>query len=137
MLCSILFFLRKTKGLYLLSIFIKAEPPEPVKPFKEDPAKQERFEQFLKEKYHGGLRSKDVGGSSKMSEAARARERLEFEAAAEAIEKGKWGKESKTPGQYFADVIPTAGLQFTSGVLEVCGNDCFCIKNLAVPGYSY
>lgn len=90
-----------------------------MKPFHEDPAKQERFDQFLKEKYQGGLRSKDVGGSSKMSEAARAREKLEFEAAAEAIEKGKWEKESKTPSQLFADVLPTAGMQFTPGLLEV------------------
>nr|GEZ46190.1 cysteine proteinase 3-like [Tanacetum cinerariifolium] len=37
---------------------------------------------YLKEKYHEGLSTKDVGGSSKLSEAARARERLKFEAAA-------------------------------------------------------
>lgn len=94
-----------------------AEDPEVVKPFQDDPAKQARFEQFLKEKYHGGLRSKDVGELSLMSEAARARERLEFEAAAEAIEKGKQGREIKTPSQLFAGVLPTAGLQFTSGEL--------------------
>ncbi|CAI9113449.1 OLC1v1014053C1 [Oldenlandia corymbosa var. corymbosa] len=93
-------------------------PAEVVKPFQEDPAKQERFEQFLKEKYHGGLRSKDVGGSSKMSEASRARERLEFEAAAEAMEKGKRVSENKDPSRLFGDVLPTTGLQFTSGVLE-------------------
>ncbi|GJQ93954.1 hypothetical protein Tco_0005093 [Tanacetum coccineum] len=45
-----------------------------------DPAKQERFEQYQKGQYHGGLHTKDVRGSSKMSEAARARERMEFEA---------------------------------------------------------
>lgn len=101
-----------------------------MKPFHEDPAKQERFEQFLKEKYQGGLRSKDVGGSSKMSEAARARERLEFEAAAEAIEKGKQGKESKTPSQLFGDVLPTAGLQFAPGVLEVSNENFSCVKIL-------
>ncbi|XP_027126391.2 G patch domain-containing protein TGH [Coffea arabica] len=94
------------------------EDPEVVKPFQDDPAKQARFEQFLKEKYRGGLRSMDVGGSSQMSEAARARERLEFEAAAEAIEKGKQGKEINTPSQLFAGVLPTAGLQFTSGEPE-------------------
>ncbi|KAL3512313.1 hypothetical protein ACH5RR_025030 [Cinchona calisaya] len=94
------------------------EHPEIVKPFQEDPAKQERFELFLKDKYHGGLRSKDAGGSSKMSEAARARERLDFEAAAESIEKGKQGRESKTSGQFFEDLLPTAGMQFTPGVLE-------------------
>lgn len=98
-----------------------------MKPFQEDPAKQERFEQFLKEKYHGGLRSKDISGSSKMSEAARARERLEFEAAAEAIEKGKGGKESKTPSQLLGDVLPTGGLLFTSGLLEVSNKEFACI----------
>ncbi|KAF2298852.1 hypothetical protein GH714_028321 [Hevea brasiliensis] len=63
--------------------------PAVEKPFKDDPAKQERFERFLKEKYQGGLRSIDYIGASNMSEAARAKERLDFEAAAEAIEKGK------------------------------------------------
>lgn len=101
-----------------------------MKPFQDDPAKQARFEQFLKEKYLGGLRSKDVGGSSQMSEASRARERLEFEAAAEAIEKGKQGKEIKTPSQLFAGVLPTAGLQFTSGGPEVCGKEFVYIKTL-------
>ncbi|XP_057480272.1 G patch domain-containing protein TGH-like isoform X2 [Actinidia eriantha] len=70
------------------------ELPDVAKPFQDDPAKQGRFEQFLKEKHHGGLRSKDSSGSSYMSEAARARERLEFEAAAEAITTGKCGKDT-------------------------------------------
>ncbi|KAG0502714.1 hypothetical protein HPP92_002786 [Vanilla planifolia] len=46
-----------------------------------------RFELFLKEKYEGGLRSSSFSGASKMSESERARERLDFEAAAEAIAK--------------------------------------------------
>lgn len=92
--------------------------PEAARPFREDPARQERFELFLKEKYHGGLRSKDAGGSSRMSEAARARERLEFEAAVEALEKGKSGRESKTPNQLLTDVLSSSGLQFTAGTLE-------------------
>lgn len=50
-----------------------------------------------------------------MSESARARERLEFEAAAEAIQKGASGKESKAASQLLADLSATAGLQFTSG----------------------
>lgn len=54
-----------------------------------------------------------------MSEAARARERLEFEAAAEALEKGKSGRESKNPSQLLTDVLTTSGLQFTTGALEV------------------
>lgn len=87
-----------------------------TKPFQDDPMKQKRYEQFLKEKYEGGLRSKDSGGASNLSEAARARERLEFEAAAEAIEKGNSGKESKATSQLLGDL---SGLQFTSGGIEV------------------
>nr|GMC60219.1 G patch domain-containing protein TGH [Ipomoea batatas] len=94
------------------------EMPEAGKPFRDDPAKQERFEQFLKEKYQGGLRPKDSGGSSTMSEAARARERLEFEAVAEAIEKGKWGIESKPPNELFSDTLAVAASRFTSSTVE-------------------
>ncbi|XP_059643892.1 G patch domain-containing protein TGH [Cornus florida] len=94
------------------------EVPEAAKPFRDDPAKQERFEQFLKEKYQGGLRSKDSAGASNMSEAARAREKLEFESAALAIEKGKWGKESGFFDQKIMALSPISGLQFTSGALE-------------------
>lgn len=73
----------------------------------------------MKEKYEGGLRTKDSGGSSNMSEAARARERLEFEAAAEAMEKGNSGKQSKVTSQLLADLSLTAGLQFTTAGIEV------------------
>lgn len=100
-------------------IGIQSDLPEAARPFQEDPAKQERFEQFLKEKYQGGLRSKDAGGTSKMSEAARARERLEFEAAVEALEKGKSGTENKSPSQLIIDVLSSSGLQFTAGASEV------------------
>ncbi|GFP85246.1 g patch domain-containing protein tgh [Phtheirospermum japonicum] len=88
------------------------EQADVAKPFRDDPAKQKRFEQFLKEKYEGGLRSKDSGGSSNMSEAARARERLEFEDAAGAIEKGNLGKGSRLLSNM------SAGLQFTTGGIE-------------------
>lgn len=98
-----------------------SEAPDAVKPFRDDPAKQERFEQFLKEKYRGGLRSKDAGGASKMSEAARARERLEFEAAAEAIAKGKRVVESRLPNQQPVEISVTSSLQFTSGGSEKVG----------------
>uniref|UniRef100_A0A0E0AA12 G patch domain-containing protein TGH homolog n=1 Tax=Oryza glumipatula TaxID=40148 RepID=A0A0E0AA12_9ORYZ len=63
--------------------------PEYEKPFRNDPAKQARFEQFLKDKYQGGLRPANLISTSTMSDADRARERLDFEAAAETIEKGK------------------------------------------------
>ncbi|XP_008453349.1 G patch domain-containing protein TGH isoform X2 [Cucumis melo] len=92
--------------------------PEVVKPFKDDPAKQERFEQFLKEKYQGGLRTGAPVGAINMSEAARARERLDFEAAAEAIEKGKGLKEAKLSAEHFVDFLATGGMQFTSGGVE-------------------
>ncbi|VFQ64931.1 unnamed protein product [Cuscuta campestris] len=94
------------------------EIPEAGKPFRDDPAKQQRFENFLKEKYQGGLRPKDSGGSSTMSEAVRARERLEFEAVAEAIQKGKWGKESKPLNEFFSDTIAVAASRFTSSTVE-------------------
>ncbi|KAK0587266.1 hypothetical protein LWI29_020187 [Acer saccharum] len=95
-----------------------SELPEIVKPFKDDPAKQDRFERFLKEKYQGGLRSADSGKASNMSEAARAHERMDFEAVAEAIGKGKHGKESLLSTQQFTGVSPAGGMQFTSGGLE-------------------
>lgn len=92
---------------------------EAAKPFKEDPAKQQRFERFLKEKYQGGLRSTESGGASHMSEAARARERMDFEAAAEAIQKGKWSKDSKLSTSQFMEYLSSGGMQFTSGGLAV------------------
>ncbi|XP_060204862.1 G patch domain-containing protein TGH [Lycium barbarum] len=92
---------------------------ESAKPFQDDPAKQERFEQFLKDKYHGGLRPKDGSGASNMSEAARARERLEFESVAHTINKGKQGKESVPPNELFSSTLATAGLQFTPGAAEL------------------
>ncbi|KAK2986131.1 hypothetical protein RJ640_024680, partial [Escallonia rubra] len=99
------------------------EPQEIAKPFRDDPPKQERFEQYLKDKYRGGLRSKDSGGASNMSEAARARERLEFEAAADATQKGKWGSESRPANQQLLDLSTATGLQFTSAGVEVINYD--------------
>ncbi|KAI4335834.1 hypothetical protein L6164_014441 [Bauhinia variegata] len=93
--------------------------PEVEKPFKDDPAKQERFEQFLKQKYEGGLRSISSSLASNMSEAARARERLDFEAAAEAMEKGNWGKGSKPSAPSLLDFSTAGVLQFTSGGPEL------------------
>ena len=89
------------------------------KPFKDDPAKQERFEQFLKDKYKGGLRSASSSLAGNMSEAARAQERLSFEAAAEAIEKGQQGSGSKPLTPFAMDFIPGGVMQFTSGEAEV------------------
>lgn len=94
--------------------------PEVAKPFIDDPARQERFERFLKQKYQGGLRTTGFGGAIYMSEVARARERLDFEAAAEAIEKGNWGKETKNSTPGITDFLASGGMQFTSGGLQVC-----------------
>ncbi|CAK7323153.1 unnamed protein product [Dovyalis caffra] len=91
---------------------------EVAKPFNDDPAKQERFEQFLREKYQGGIRSTVSGGASNMSEAARAYERLDFEAAADAIEKGKFSKENKLFSQQLMEFSAGRGMQFTSGGLQ-------------------
>lgn len=54
-----------------------------------------------------------------MSESARARERLEFEATADALQKGNWSKD-----QQFIEISTPSGLQFTSGGLEVCTSVC-------------
>ncbi|EPS72499.1 hypothetical protein M569_02259, partial [Genlisea aurea] len=89
-----------------------SEQQDPKNRFRDDPAKQKRFELFLKEKYEGGLRSKDSGGSSDMSEAARAREKLEFESAAEALQKGT--NNSGKP-LLLVDLLPPSGLEFTTG----------------------
>ncbi|GJT62694.1 ubiquitin-activating enzyme E1 1-like protein isoform X2 [Tanacetum coccineum] len=50
--------------------------------------------------------------------AARARERMEFEAAAEAVTQGKWGKESQSFSQQILGASAGRGLQFTSGGTE-------------------
>lgn len=92
---------------------------ETAKPYKDDPAKQARFEQFLKDKYQGGLRATDSGKATYMSEAARARERLDFEAAAEAIQKTKSANQSKLSGEQLSDFTMATGMQFTSGGVQV------------------
>ncbi|KAK6925195.1 G patch domain-containing protein, N-terminal [Dillenia turbinata] len=92
--------------------------PELATPFRDDPAKQERFEHFLKEKYQGGLRAVGSAGASYLSEDARARERLDFEAAAEAMEKGMLGKADKLSVQQLLEISATGGMRFTSGGLE-------------------
>lgn len=58
-----------------------------------------------------------------MSEEARASERLDFEAAAEAIEKGNWGKEINF-STHVADILASGGLQFAAGGSQVCLQCC-------------
>lgn len=88
------------------------------KPFKDDPAKQERFEQFLKEKYKGGLRSASSSLAGNMSEVARAQERLSFEGAAAAIEKQKQSTRSKISIPSPMNFVAGGVMEFTSGALE-------------------
>lgn len=71
-----------------------------------------------------------------MSEAARARERLDFEAAAEAIEKGLRGKESSLSTQQFMAMSATAAMQFTPGGLEVCLRKCFFLLKSFTLGFN-
>lgn len=105
--------------LFISLLLIQSELLEFEKPFKDDPAKQERFEQFIKEKYKGGLRSASSSLAGNMSEAARAQERLSFEAAADAIEKQKQRKGSKFSIPSSMDFIPGGVMEFTSGATEV------------------
>ncbi|KAK9748186.1 hypothetical protein RND81_02G042100 [Saponaria officinalis] len=88
---------------------------ESAKPFKDDPAKQERFEQFLKDRYQGGLRSIDLGKAGIVSESDRARERLDFEAAADAIQRAKSANQNKLSAQQFMEFTMS---KFTSGGVE-------------------
>lgn len=111
---------------------MQSDSPEVAKPFKDDPAKQERFERFLKEKYQGGLRSMDSGASN-MSEAARARERLDFEAAAETIEKGKCSKESKLSTEQHMEFSAGGGMQLTYGGLEVHFSAIILVYEVIAP----
>lgn len=106
--------------IYLFLFLTQSELLDSEKPFKDDPAKQERFEQFLKEKYRGGLRTASSSLACDMSEAARAQERLCFVAAAEAIEKAKQGRGSKPLVPSSMDFITGGVMQFTSGAAEVC-----------------
>lgn len=55
-----------------------------------------------------------------MSEAVRARERLEFEEAAAAVQREKLGNERQVGSQLLKDLSAVSGLQFTAGGVEVC-----------------
>lgn len=88
-----------------------------VKHFQSDPAKQARFEQFLKDKYQGGLRSSYVGDNS-MTEIERAQERLDFESTVEMTEKQSLSQKSLAPVNENLDLISTVGTRFTSGGVE-------------------
>ncbi|KAF3772604.1 G patch domain-containing protein [Nymphaea thermarum] len=97
------------------------EVAKSAKPFKDDPAKQGRFEQFLKDKYEGGLRSTCLDGSNTMTETSRAYERLDFEAAAENLGKGKGNMQTFTAEEKLIEspIIFTKGLLDKTDVSEV------------------
>lgn len=88
-----------------------------VQPFQSDPAKQARFEQFLKDRYQGGLRSSYVGDNS-MTEIERAQERLDFESAVEMTEKRSLSQKNCAPVNENLDLVSTVGTRFTSGGVE-------------------
>lgn len=73
-----------------------------------------------------------------MSESARARERLDFEAATEGMEKAGWNKETNLSSrQRVFDLSATTGLQFTSSGMNVGGlSTGLCIaKNSGFEAY--
>lgn len=55
-----------------------------------------------------------------MSETARARERLDFEAAAESIEKAKLPNQGRVSPEQLMDFTMAAGLKFASAGVGVC-----------------
>lgn len=57
------------------------------KQFSSDPLKQARFEQYVKEKFQGGLRNVQATAKSGLTEWERAQETLEFEAACQNLQK--------------------------------------------------
>lgn len=88
------------------------------KPFEKEPAKQKRFEQFIKDKFQGGLRSTFSGGTSNWSENDRARERLDFEAVLEKIQKGNFNQAASVMQQTLTSPMITE-TQFVSAGTEV------------------
>lgn len=93
---------------------------ESQQPFKDDPAKQTRFEQFMTDKSRGGLR-KPAGGGSGLSEIQRSQEIFEFEAVARMQQDGL--TLPKLPSQSLAghlapELAAMMGSRFTSSGVE-------------------
>lgn len=73
-----------------------------------------------------------------MSESARARERLDFEAAAEVIEKGKNGPLNATySSQQLHEISASANLQFTSGSSEVGNHLLIGVHGITTHKFNY
>ncbi|XP_024524173.1 G patch domain-containing protein TGH homolog isoform X1 [Selaginella moellendorffii] len=115
-----------------------AEPTKTNRlPFEDDPAKQARYEQFLKDKYTGGLRKMNKG-AQQLTEAQRAQEILEFEAVAHAAR----GTVSSS-GANLLGKLAASSDRFTSGGVEQAGKFVKSIEEqqspnqLSVPSTSY
>jgi G patch domain-containing protein 1 len=71
----------KSYDLCVCSFLQNEDLSDTLQPFASDPAKQARYEQFLKDKYEGGLRSVQAAGRHAWTESERALETIEFETA--------------------------------------------------------
>ncbi|KAJ7538730.1 hypothetical protein O6H91_11G061500 [Diphasiastrum complanatum] len=88
-------------------------------PFRSDTAKQARFEQYLKDKYLGGLRTLDVGLAKQLTELQRAQEVLEFENVCHGLQKDSLSlNASNGSQQYVPELARVMGNRFTSGGTE-------------------
>lgn len=89
-------------------------------PFKNDLAKQSRFEQFLKGKTTGGL-WKPVSGGSGLSEAERSQEIFEFETIARMQQEGLTPDKRShlnAPGKPVPELVAVMGSRFTAAGIE-------------------
>jgi len=90
-----------------------------LQPFKNDLAKQSRFEQFLKGKSVGGLWKPTSGGSG-LSESERSQEIFEFEAIARFQQEGlTLDKRAplNAPGKPVPELVAMMGSRFTTAEL--------------------
>ena len=74
----------------IFAVYFSVQPEDlshTLQPFASDPAKQARYEQFLKDKYEGGLRNVQAAGRNGWTESERAQETLEFEAACQNLQR--------------------------------------------------
>lgn len=99
-------------------------------PFKNDPAKQSRYEQFLKGKSVGGLWKPTSGGSG-LSESERSQEIFEFEAIARLQQEGlTLDKRAPliAPGKPVPELAAMMGSRFTTAGLETTNTLAVSVK---------
>ena len=78
----LLFYPFLVRIIFAVYLWVQTEDlSHTLQPFSSDPAKQARYEQFLKDKYEGGLRNVQAAGRNGWTESERAQETIEFEAA--------------------------------------------------------